>query len=243
LKTIFDSFTLPIVCVETNDLDIIDDMFTRLNEGAPLNAAEKRNAIGGPMTTSINKVASQKFFTECVKFSNKRYQHREVAARLLFIVASQKNNQEIVDTKKAFLDAFVKSMKKQPKLSKEYEEAVASVLKKMHSAFHKQDPLLRSQSNVPIYFLLFDDMRKQGGKTVKREILSRFAGAVASNRETAEKDLSSADPALLEFERLSIQGTNDASSIKRRFEILKKYVSFHQSSNKKKEGSLQLTHK
>jgi uncharacterized protein with ParB-like and HNH nuclease domain len=43
LKGLFDSFDLPIVCVETDDPDLIDDMFLRLNEAVPLNAAEKRN--------------------------------------------------------------------------------------------------------------------------------------------------------------------------------------------------------
>src|SRR5258705_12023868 len=44
LKIRFDSFTLPIVCLETEDLDLIEDMFSRLNEAVPLSAAEKRHA-------------------------------------------------------------------------------------------------------------------------------------------------------------------------------------------------------
>lgn len=37
----FDSFNLPIIIVQTEDVDLIDDMFSRLNEAVPLNAAEK----------------------------------------------------------------------------------------------------------------------------------------------------------------------------------------------------------
>ena len=57
LKIRFDSFTLPIICLETDDLDVIEDMFSRLNEAVPLSAAEKRNAIGGPMAQCIRDVA------------------------------------------------------------------------------------------------------------------------------------------------------------------------------------------
>ena len=49
IKSRFDAFSLPIVTVETDDLELIEDMFSRLNEAVPLNAAEKRRAIGGDM--------------------------------------------------------------------------------------------------------------------------------------------------------------------------------------------------
>ena len=85
LKSLFDSFTLPIIIVETDDIDLIEDMFSRLNEAVPLNAAEKRNAFGGPMAETIRRVSTHKFFKEYVIFSNNRYQHREVAAKILFL--------------------------------------------------------------------------------------------------------------------------------------------------------------
>jgi len=53
IKIQFDSFTLPVILVETDDEDLIEDMFSRLNEAVPLNAAEKRNSIGGDMVRSI----------------------------------------------------------------------------------------------------------------------------------------------------------------------------------------------
>src|SRR5579863_8184040 len=47
LKTIFDATSLSVVVVRTSDEDLIEEMFSRLNEAVPLNAAEKRNAFGG----------------------------------------------------------------------------------------------------------------------------------------------------------------------------------------------------
>ena len=62
LKTILDSYTMPVMNVLTDDQDLIEEMFSRLNEAVPLNAAEKRNAMGGPMAPIIRDVASHAFF-------------------------------------------------------------------------------------------------------------------------------------------------------------------------------------
>jgi hypothetical protein len=111
---------LRYICLETDDLDVIEDMFSRLNEAVPLSAAEKRNAIGGPMAQCIRDVADHDFFGSKVRFSNRRYQHREVAARLLFIEFSLSVNDRLLDTKKPYLDDMVRQYKdgKVPGLAK-----------------------------------------------------------------------------------------------------------------------------
>jgi hypothetical protein len=90
IKIRFDSFVLPIIAVLTDDIDLIEDMFFRLNEAVPLNSAEKRNAFGGDMVAAIRELANNKFFTKKVKFKNTRYQHYEVAARFLLVETAQK---------------------------------------------------------------------------------------------------------------------------------------------------------
>jgi hypothetical protein len=47
---------------------------------------------------------------------------------------------------------------------------------------------------------------------------------VENNRNLAEEDITKADFELLEYDRLSIQGTNDASSIKERLRIISKFL-------------------
>ena len=61
LRVEFDSFNLPIVHVQTDDMDLIEDMFSRLNEAVPLNAAEKRNAIGGALVAAIRDMGSTSY--------------------------------------------------------------------------------------------------------------------------------------------------------------------------------------
>ena len=108
LKMQLDSYTLPITTVSTDNLDLIEEMFLRLNEASPLNAAEKRNAMGGPMPEVIRSVASHSFFTTKVSFSNNRYQHRGMAARLLLLAQSG----SVGDTKKVYLDDMVDTFRK-----------------------------------------------------------------------------------------------------------------------------------
>ncbi len=222
LKMIFDSFELPIILVETDDLELIDDMFSRLNEAVPLNAAEKRNAFGGPMAKAINNVAQHNFFINKVRFSNHRYQYKEVAARLLFLLHSIQRK-KIIDTKKVYLDSFVKEFKDNKKLNtKAIEKEALDLLDIMDGIFSKKDVLLKSQGIVPIYFLLFKeaDASSMLGK-IGRSGLLQFQHSIKKNKEIAEQDITKANFDLIEFDRLSQQGTNDANSIKERLRIIK----------------------
>ncbi|AOM79193.1 DUF262 domain-containing protein [Pedobacter steynii] len=224
LKGLFDSFDLPIVCVETDDLDLIDDMFLRLNEAVPLNAAEKRNAIRGPMVQSINNICKNDFLIKKVKFSNTRYQHKEVACRLLYLTWTLTNEKKIYDTKKVYLDEFVRAFKQNKVMkSKPIESAVVSVLDKMNTIFHDNDNLLRSQGIIPIYYLAFKDAISNS-ITINRKDLVEFRDEIQKNKSIAETDISKANYDLIEFDRLSLQGTNDAGSIRERLRILKEYL-------------------
>ena len=224
LKVKFDNISLPIMFIITDDLELIEDMFSRLNEAVPLNAAEKRNAIGGIMAKQITKVSLNKFFKENVNFSNKRYQHKEAAGKILFLIfCLTKGQKKIVDTKKVYLDEFVSSHKN--KNEKEVQPIVKEaeiILNEMSKIFIKKDPLLKAQGTFPIYFLLVRDyIAEKKLQKFSRKMLNDFKEKLEKNRAKAEKKIASAEFELLEYDRLSQQGTNDASSITTRLRILK----------------------
>src|SRR4051812_48807902 len=65
--------SLDIVVIETPDVEIIEELFSRLNEAVPLNAPEKRNAFGGAMPPIIRKlVRSHPFFVDRLPIENTR---------------------------------------------------------------------------------------------------------------------------------------------------------------------------
>lgn len=225
IKQRFDAFTLPITVIETDDLELIEEMFSRLNEAVPLNAAEKRNAIGGDMAKAIIDLSNQLFFTKKVRFSDVRYRHREVAARLLFVEISVKSN-KLIDTKKPFLDEMVRTYKSGKKREvTSISKTVATVAESMARVFTGKDILLAAQAVIPVYYLLFREAASQGKiDIITRQKLVKFNENRQQNRVLAEADITKANFELLEFDRMSQQGTNDASSIRERLRILAKFI-------------------
>ena len=220
----FDSFVLPITCVETDDLDLIEDMFSRLNEAVPLNAAEKRNAIGGEMVAAIRVVGGADFFKKCVSFGNKRFQHRESAARLLLIEQNLLAHGKIADTKKEYIDAMARNYKAGSHAAViNMQNTVERLLAAMSDVFVEKDELLRAQGNVVLYYLLFKSAELVNRQLSRREFLD-FRQKVRDNRELAERSIELADYELLEYDRLSQQGTNDASNIRGRLATFCKYL-------------------
>lgn len=223
VKGIFDSFSLPIISVITDDIDLIEEMFSRLNEAMPLNAAEKRNALGGPMPVVIRRIENNRFFKINVPFSNNRYQHREIACKMLYL----ENLNKIMDTKKVYLDAFVKEFKKNrlDRKAKDLEKEVAKNLNSLSDIFTPKDGLLRSQGMVIIYYLVIREANKEDftAKVTRKKLLD-FEKKRQANRVIAEEDISKANYDLLEFDRMTLQGTNDGASIKFRLETLLDYL-------------------
>ncbi len=235
LKIKFDSFVLPVIGVITDDLELIEDMFSRLNEAVPLNAAEKRNAIGGDMVDCIREIGKHAFFTKKVSFKNKRYQHREVAARFLLLESSLKKSGKLIDTKKVYLDAMARNYKD---LRTEEVQAlrleVTSVLDVLSTIFMEKDTLLRAQGSMVIFYLVVkaaiwgDEV-----KLIGRKRIHDLNDQVKNNRKRAEENYEGADYTLLEYDRLNQQGTNDASNIKERANILCHFIGISKESIQK----------
>ncbi len=220
----FDSFVLPIVGVATDDPELIEDMFSRLNEAVPLNAAEKRNAFGGNMVKLIREISQHHFFSECVKFGNSRYKHYEIATRILFVENSLIFDRKIIDTKKEYLDSFVMQNKDVNENHEKIKVEVSETLNALYTVFNSKDELLSSQGNMVVYYLLFRTARlKNELSKISRDTLISFKEAISRNRELASKDITIAKFEFLEYDKLTQQGTNDASNIKERLRILIDY--------------------
>lgn len=83
VKNKLNMATLDVVLLNqayTND--DIDEMFTRLQNGEPLNAAEKRRAVGGNMRKVVMGLAKHNIFNLC-DFKNKRYAYEDATAKSL----------------------------------------------------------------------------------------------------------------------------------------------------------------
>lgn len=221
----FDSFVLPVVGIRTDDEYLIEDMFSRLNEAAPLNAAEKRNALGGYAVKAIRELAESAFFKKKVKFSNKRYQHLEVSSRILLTEQNLKENGRLIDTKKVYLDRFAKVNSDKLNGMSELLNYSQEVIRSMENLFTDSDELLRAQGNMVLYYLIFRQAMLEGElhKISRRKLLD-FRVELLDNRKQAEEKYSESTFELLEYDRLSQQGTNDASNLRERYRTLSQYL-------------------
>lgn len=220
----FDSFVLPVIGIQTDDIELIEEMFSRLNEAVPLNSAEKRNAFGGNMVKAIRDLSDHQLFQNKVRFKNNRYQYYEVAARFLLVEISSIEHDKLIDTKKVYLDAMAKKYKTENvETVNKVKSIVKAVMNSMNSCFVDNDPLLRAQGSLVVYYLLFKQSNKSNFE-VHRSKLLKFETEVKENRALAELNYEEADYDLLEYDRLAQHGTNDVSNIKERLRILSEYI-------------------
>jgi hypothetical protein len=232
LKSRFDRVKLPIVVVETEDEEFIEEMFTRLNEALPLNAPEKRNALGGPLPRQIRRLARSPFFVEKLAFANARYKHLDLATKFLYV----EHRDGVTDLKKKDLDSFVKVFKRRNWVKKAGElfRRSALVLDNMSAVFADDDPLLESVGTITIYYILFRDAFAEGWlPRITRAGLAAFEDERAHNRaivrEAQELALEGKKPsrranlALVAFERW-VQSPNDIKALTGRYKILRYFL-------------------
>jgi hypothetical protein len=222
----FKSRALSVVLIQKANEEDIEELFSRLNNGEPLNAAEKRNAMGGDMCKLIREVAQHKFFNNTVRISNTRYQHLELAAKFLQIEKSVANGgSPIVDLKKRFLDALVKNNRQMAKAAQHaLRDKISETLNYLSTIFGQHDVLLSKQAYAPLYYVWARFLRSRyalpGMEGKIRKFLENFQALRALNLEKPEDQR---DSVLIEFGRLMQQGTNDQASIQTRFDILTRY--------------------
>lgn len=214
---------LAVVLIQNATVEDIEDLFSRLNNGEPLNAAEKRNAMGGAVTVMVREVAQHPFFTDRLAFSNARYQHFDVAARLLAIEAAQRDAPDLVpDLKSRALDAFVKANRRLDASQRgRLRNRVEPWLNFLSEVFGSADPLLGTPSHPPLYYLF---CKRVAGDAATPQLALRIRDFLAAFQELRRSQLElpdgQQDARMIEFTHLMQHGTNDQRSLERRLAIL-----------------------
>ncbi len=221
LITRLHSRTLSVVVVAAEEVDVVEDMFSRLNEAVPLNAAEKRNAFGGALPLVTRRLVQHPFFEQRISVPPTRYRHHDIAAKFLYL----ESNKDIVDTKKASLDAFFLSARETPAGDfDQVERRVNANLDEMDRVFVETDVLLRSSGMTVVYYVLLSRLRRARRRVrVNRAQLVDFDRVRAKNRERFENDEDNIDRRLIEFDELA-RSSNDGAAIRERYEVLRRHL-------------------
>jgi hypothetical protein len=211
--------------VVTDDDEMIEQLFIRLNSGEPVTGAERRNAMPGPVPAMIRELTMHPFFQSRIRFGTKRMQEFNLAAKLLLI--EFKN--VFVDTKARNLDNFVQDAVKVTQVQlPPYRKAVERVQKNLETltlVFKPRDKLLTAQGHIPVYYWLARNMPRY--RDDLRPFLEEFIKKIRANLAISRTDPKKADPEIMNYYTRG-RTTNDQGSLEDRYKILsrrlKEYV-------------------
>lgn len=207
VAAVIEEYPMPIMHVVTDELEKINELFVRLNKGANLTGAEKRNAMIGPVPKMLRRIAEHEFFAECVRYQTKRGQNLNAAAKLLIFELSEGP----VDTKKVSLDDMVREAD-EGQIKVAFQKTLSG-LDKMRSVFGNRDPLLSSQGQIPVYYWVCrDQSAKRLG--IFRQFLEEFQSELNLDKELNREDTDYA------AYRQASRSVNDDWSHNQRAEIL-----------------------
>jgi len=190
----FKNTSLTVTFVHNADEEDIEELFSRLNNGEPLSAAEKRNAKAGEMVELIREVSKMSFFTQRVTFGNKRLQHHEVAAKFLLIELTEETTGDpFSDLKKRFLDKMVDNNRHlSSALRERLLKRVGESIKRLNRVFTKSDPLLSKQAYGPVYYLFLKVMTREYAHpdmySRLRTFIEGFHAELRTNLEKKEEE-------------------------------------------------------
>ena len=237
LRARFDSFEVPVILVQADKDELIEQLFWRLNIQVPLTAPERRNVLGGPLPLLIRKIGLTPFFRETVgdRIRNNRFQHYDLAAKFMYI--SYTNG--FVATKKVSLDNFVVAMKQARERGEEtasertlsaLENRTKEELERMRAFFGARNALLRIVGRVKLYFHVFrlcTDSDIEMPMSV--EMLERFNADVTLARQKSQRmsrgsteTLDALESDLVQFD-LEKQSTDDGGALERQYGHLRSY--------------------
>jgi len=212
----FENHNLSVMSVVTDDEELINELFVRLNRSKPLTGAEIRNAMNGPVPQILREIASHSFFTDYIRFSTKRGEDLNAAAKILLFEFMEVPQ----DTKKTTLDAFVVSGQEDKDQLELAARRTIDGLDDLTSIFLPRDKLLASAGVVPVFYWFVRRVSPVQARFV-REFLVRFEYERRENRKEFAQDIDSpsVDKELVEYDNFN-RSTNDGVSHAGRVEIL-----------------------
>ena len=145
----FDERPLSVMILEAATIDEIRDMFLRLQNGTPLNAQQKRDAMGSFIGKVAKELSDLSFFKNGVNFTNSASTHHLIASQMLHLEIKEK----IISCTSRQLDKLYEHYKANP-----IDSAVIARTKKivtiLGKIFSQQNPHLNQNYALSLFWLL-----------------------------------------------------------------------------------------
>lgn len=231
----FLDYEIPVTIIDTDDQELIEELFFRLNEGVPLNPAEKRTR-GELLRGHIIPLVRDDDLFRCAGFRNVRKKYEDLLLRLLFVKWRDGSVHNLPDMKRTLIDDFASSFR--PHFGESFTDAeredvqrrltdlvdaVRPTFDAMNRIFDENDPMLRQQTTFLIYYLVIEELLRLGGPLPGREIFARFGEELGSLRGMEEEDLTIDQRDALEYVE-PLRETTTGSYTQQKAQILLRYV-------------------
>lgn len=213
LKESFDNYNLTVMGVIAGQEKLINEIFIRLNRGRPLNGAELRNAVSGPLGSMVRDISRHKFFMENIRFAVTKSQDLNLINKLIKFEVEEGPG----DTKKSSLDKFVKEVS-HDRVERAYFNLKHN-LDDLSDVFLPKDSLLKSEGPIPVYYWCFRDLDGEE-RPFFRDFLSSFEAHVKGTEDLMKKDKDIGYFDLEEYRRYA-RSINDRQSNIMRYKILR----------------------
>jgi hypothetical protein len=234
-KEWFRSIELDVVVIETEGPeDENEDMFERLNNGQPLNSAEKRNAKTGPLSDLVRELVDEdEFFTtpgyvppktsQYLAFGNIRYAYNELATKLIFLSLNDCDPERTISTKS--LDALLErgnsmSVDEVNKIASDVRKG----LRKLQRVFRNDGHML-TKALVHVYYIvlarLFEDYAHPN---IEAKVMKAFLDFEARRIREAQKEEETIDSLVAKFNQHVQQNTGSSSNMSPLVDVLMNVV-------------------
>lgn len=204
----FFEFKLDIVYIITNNKQLIECFFSRLNSGQPLVNSEKRNAKSGYVKSWIDDtLCNNNFFNKKVNFKNSRSSYNDILAKFILIEL----NNKFINMGRVNLDKLYDQFRES---NVEIEKATSEViytLNTMSFIFEDNDELLSVRSSLPVYYKVIRDI-DSNDLNIIREFLYSF------DKNRKKKDID--DPKIIKYNLYQSKSTEQKISMENRYNIL-----------------------
>ena len=209
----FLQYEINIVFMDTNDPDIINEMFVRLNSGVAVNTAEKRNATGGKLAQKVQEYCrTSRFFTSKIKIKNSRFQHEDLMYKFLMLTMGE------LDLTKNSVSQFVSKHKDFLPECSEALTITDSALQKFDLVFQENDTLLSKKNIIITLFAIHKQIASEHIRPFLKEFEDQRVSAASASKSSAKYDT-----VMMEFTNLLQQGADKRNSIQRRSQIMLDY--------------------
>jgi hypothetical protein len=214
--------SITAVIFQTDDESEEEDMFLRLNNGTPLNAAEKRNAIRGEFREAVKEIAKHRFFKNKVYFKDSRFAFDSIASQLISI--------SLNDGPTSLKGTMLRKLYEDKRVFPEKEVILGEVKKILNildKIFPEKEALLKKFYVVSLFAAIRQIEKEFGFRQVGERGMGKFVldfeHERSLNSERTEEE-GGFKPELFDFYEKSVNSPDSEDSVRTRHAILMRYI-------------------